>query len=116
MDALRFDALARSFAAFSVRRTRIDRIGPSPAPAHRFSRPRPAVACPTDRVACDGDCVNPWVFEHDAKNCGACGKVCPHTAVCCDGRCLDLTSDAKNCGVCGAACPAGSFCVAGDCV
>lgn len=120
MDALRFDALTKSFARFPARR------GDAPSPAgsvaagparsaHRRSR-RPDEACPADRVACDGSYLNPWVFGHDAKNCGACGNVCPHGTVCCDGSCLDLTIDAGNCGACGNACHGQGTCLAGECV
>ncbi|HEY7033069.1 MAG TPA: hypothetical protein VH482_17110 [Thermomicrobiales bacterium] len=116
MDAMRFDALARSLAGFPVRRTPIDRVGGSSVPSRRRTHVTSRVVCPTDRVACDGTCLSPWVFQHDAKNCGACGTICAHGAVCCDGRCRDLTSDDANCGTCGAACPAGSSCAAGECI
>jgi hypothetical protein len=120
MDAPRFDDLTKSFARFPARR------GEAPAPAGSLaagparSTPRRSrrlgETCPADRVACDGSCLNPWVFGHDARNCGACGNACSHGAVCCDGFCLDLTIDAANCGACGNTCYGTGICLAGDCV
>src|SRR5215212_7683438 len=121
MNVLRFDALTKSFAKRPVKRGSEPIIaGPAPSgpalSAHRHSRVRSAETCPPNRVACDGSCLNPWLFGHDAKNCGACGNACPHGAVCCDGRCFDLTDDLANCGACGNACPGIGICLAGECV
>ena len=76
---------------------------------------------------------------NDAKNCGACGKVCAlanATPVCTNGACLisqctgnfrncnnnaadgceiDITVSAGNCGACGRACGGGQSCVNGGC-
>jgi hypothetical protein len=114
MDALRFDALTKSFAKLPARRGDAPAAAGPTRSAHRRSR-RQGESCPADRVACGGSCLNPWIFGHDAKNCGACGNACPHGAVCCEGSCLDLTIDAANCGACGNACPELSTCVAGEC-
>jgi hypothetical protein len=120
MDGMRFDALTRSFAKLPARRVGDKAIaaagGGLERPTSRRLRAGFREICPTGRVACDGACVTPWVFAHDAKNCGACGHACPHGGVCCDGLCLDLTADAGNCGSCGSSCATGSICLTGECV
>jgi hypothetical protein len=123
---MRFDSLSRSLAARPARGTRLQDVvsafgasslsGISGLRASRRDRFTSAVACPTGRVVCDDVCVSPWLFEHDAQNCGACGNSCGHGAVCCDGRCVDLTADSANCGACGASCADGAFCAAGECL
>lgn len=112
MEAMRFDALTKSLATFPARkRGETESAASAPGRSRRAGQ-----ACPAGRVACDGTCLNPWVFRHDARNCGACGVACPHGGVCCDGMCLDLTIDASNCGACGHACPGSVDCLAGECV
>jgi hypothetical protein len=120
MDGMRFDALTRSLAKFPARRVGVKALvatgGRPDRPIGRRSHAGSREVCPTGRVACDGACVNPWIYAHDAKNCGSCGHACPHGGVCCDGRCLDLTADAGNCGSCSNSCATGRICLAGECV
>jgi len=75
---------------------------------------------------CNGFCVEKDV---DAKNCGACGKVCPKGATCdggkckcpiglsnCEtGECIDTTSNASHCGECNFACDPGTLCIEDKC-
>ncbi|MCC7542326.1 MAG: hypothetical protein IT379_39275 [Deltaproteobacteria bacterium] len=81
--------------------------------------------CASDRIACDGLCIDPSV---DPRNCGVCGNVCPAVAVCtagacdcpgdeavCSGACVDLTADAENCGACGTTCRPDLPCRSSEC-
>jgi hypothetical protein len=128
MDGSHFDSLVRSLAMRPARGSgRRDAVvsfavdARANGVARKESRTlHPGFAgnvssCAPGRVLCDGVCINPWWFEHDARNCGGCGIVCGHGAVCCDGHCVDLTADSANCGVCGARCAPGSVCAAGEC-
>lgn len=81
-----------------------------------------ALACPSDRFACSGECRN-LMTDHD--NCGACNVSCNNTQICQEGKCMarcadsqtscfdgchDLRYDPQNCGFCGNACPTGLGC------
>jgi hypothetical protein len=69
-------------------------------------------------------------LDSDAKNCGACGKVCPSNQFCSAGICqtgcaagetkcgqngVNLASSFGKCGACGTSCKAGEACVAQVC-
>ncbi|MEZ4409823.1 MAG: hypothetical protein R3A52_25625 [Polyangiales bacterium] len=94
-------------------------------------------ACAAGEACCDAACVD---VSGDARNCGACGRVCPapaNTRVSCrasacvndgcamgfadcngvamDGCEVNTQTDTANCGACGNACPAGRACRAGAC-
>lgn len=83
--------------------------------------------CPSDRLACNGKCVDTKV---DNTNCGVCGVTCPAGKYCLNGACMatcsaaqtscpdgcfDLTSDPRHCGSCGNSCPAGLICFMSRC-
>jgi hypothetical protein len=81
--------------------------------------------CPAGTISCSGNCVSTLT---DAKNCGACGRVCAGGNICnqgrcdcpagttsCLGSCVNYSTDAKNCGRCANACGAGSVCAQGIC-
>jgi hypothetical protein len=91
----------------------------------------PGETPPTCNAECAGVCVD---LEHDARNCGACGRACPDgpggvgvcsAGVCkvqcspplstCNGTCVDTDSDPQNCGACAAPCDGGRVCSNGAC-
>lgn len=95
------------------------------------STDEPGETPPTCSAECAGVCVD---LQHDARNCGACGRACPSgpggvgvcsAGVCklecspplstCNGTCVDTDSDARNCGACAAPCADGKVCRNGSC-
>jgi hypothetical protein len=91
----------------------------------------PSETPPTCHAECAGVCVD---LERDARNCGACGRVCPNgpgglgvcsAGVCkvecspplstCNGTCVEIDSDPRNCGACAAPCADGRVCSNGTC-
>jgi NHL repeat-containing protein len=112
VDAPRFDALARSFAAARSRRrllavagvTLATRWGGKAAAAcakaghscgHGASccagLPCKGGVCKCAQpghVVCHGACTNPGAFAYDPANCGACGNACAGAAICSSGACI----------------------------
>jgi len=95
-----------------------------------------ALSCPTNQIACGGQCVSP---QTDNGFCGAsgdcqganAGQACGAGQVCnagtcavtctpgmtdCGGGCFDLSSSPMHCGGCGTACAGGEACFGGNCV
>ncbi len=87
--------------------------------------------CSMGESACGGGCVD---LQHDARNCGSCGRACGEVEACTDGtctstcaaprtlcgtgastRCVDTRTDVENCGACGTGCGMGRACTAGSC-
>jgi hypothetical protein len=69
-------------------------------------------ACSAKLTDCKGVCVD---TASDAKNCGACDKVCATGWSCCAGVCLDTRSDNANCGACNKVCKTTEFCCKSVC-
>src|SRR5512136_3175970 len=95
-------------------------------------------ACPSDMVACEGKCIDPFT---DPNHCGASGNcIGVYTGIKCDAGkscvsklctcptatpnacgagttafCTDFKTDPANCGACGNKCAAGKLCVNGTC-
>jgi hypothetical protein len=77
------------------------------------------ICCPTDQTNCGGRCVD---LEHDAANCGACGKACAGGRVCklgfCDCPTGQVLCNEQCCGnVCcdQTCCAPGEGCCNGEC-
>lgn len=63
--------------------------------------------CPSGRTKCGDVCVD---LAGDAKNCGACGKLCAAGEACTFGTCIPKPACAKD-----GDCTGGRFCTAGTC-
>jgi hypothetical protein len=88
-----------------------------------------------EQPACNAECAGVCVdLTHDARNCGACGRVCADqpggVGVCkagacsvtcsapftmCNGACVDTSRDSRNCGACAAPCADDKVCQDGNC-
>jgi Stigma-specific protein, Stig1 len=112
MDERRFDALTRTLAAGSTRRTIVrGLIASIPGSLFLKRASRDALAQPTDcsmlaGIPCQGD-----------GECQGTGTVpiCPAN-ICCDGICIDTLNDPANCGGCGTTCAPAESCRRGQCV
>jgi stigma-specific protein Stig1 len=142
MDANRFDALTRGFAASGSRRSLLKIVagGCAAALATAFGG-GPAAAYRKCRLEsggrgrlCSGICMD---IKNDESNCGGCGRTCTEGTFCCNGWCTDTIhnapgccppslfcdgvcttpyNDPANCGACGNICGAEEDCCSGQCL
>jgi hypothetical protein len=82
--------------------------------------------CPTNQIACNGQCVS---LDTDSMNCGHCGSACPMGSRCAGGQCFNDTCGTQTCdplSVCqmgncvpsacvGIVCSGGKSCAGGAC-